>query len=125
MAKILFIDDDPHTLELMEKISQILGHQAITCPQADQAVQHVLQDQPDLIMVDVNMQDVNGFEVVRQIRKNTTRSNIPILILSASDPHEDTNLALRAGANGYIAKPLTLAGLSGVVEKYNIHSQTK
>lgn len=119
MAKILFIDDDTNTLELMEKISQILGHQAITCPQASLAVQYALQDNPDLIMVDVNMQEFNGFDVVRQIRQNITQFDTPILILSASDPDEDTNRALIAGASGYIPKPLTIDGLTKVLEKYN------
>ncbi len=119
MAKILFIDDDTNTLELMEKISTILGHQAITCPQANLAVQYALQDNPDLIMVDVNMQEFNGFDVVRQIRQNRTQSETPILILSASDPDEDTTQALSAGASGYISKPLTIDGLTRVLEKYN------
>jgi DNA-binding response OmpR family regulator len=123
MAKILFIDDDTNTLELMEKISQILGHQAITCPQADLAVQYALQVNPDLIMVDINMQEFNGFDVVRQLRQNVTQSETPILILSASDPDEDTNQALKAGASGYLPKPLTIDGLNQVLEKYNhIHS---
>ena len=121
MAKILFVDDDTNTLELMEKISQILGHQAITCPQADLAVTYALKDNPDLIMVDVNMQEFNGFDVVRQIRQNTTQLKTPILILSASDPDEDTSLALNAGASGYIPKPLTIDSLSKVLEKYNNH----
>ncbi|MAT42577.1 MAG: hypothetical protein CL609_09565 [Anaerolineaceae bacterium] len=123
MAKILFIDDDTNTLELMGKISQILGHQAITCPQADLAVQYALQDHPDLIMVDINMQEFNGFDVVRQLRQYITQSETPILILSASDPNEDTNQALAAGASGYLPKPLTIDGLNQVLEKYNhIHS---
>lgn len=119
MAKILFIDDDTQTLSLMEKIAQILGHQAVTCPQANQAVNYVMNEVPDIVMVDVNMQEFNGFDVVRQIRSNLPKNNLPILIVSASDPNLEQSLAINSGANGFIAKPLTISGLSKAIDTYN------
>ncbi len=119
MAKILFIDDDTNTLSLMEKIAQILGHQAVTCPQASQAVNFVKTEGPDMVMVDVNMQELNGFDVVKQIRSNLPKNNLPILIVSASDPNIEQKLALNSGANGFIPKPLTIDGLSKAIDKFN------
>lgn len=119
MAKILFIDDDTNTLALMEKITEILGHQAITCPQANQALDFTIHDRPDMVMVDVNMQEISGFDVVKKIRKNLPENNLPILIISASDPDLETQHALDAGANGYLPKPLTINSLSDAISTFH------
>lgn len=120
MAKILFVDDDTHTLSLMEQIALILGHNAILCPAAKNAMNMAIENEPDLIMIDINMQELNGFDVVRDLRKHETTSEIPIMILSASEPDFESNKAISVGANGFIPKPLTIHGLETVIEKFNI-----
>lgn len=123
MAKILFIDDDMQTLALMEKEAEILGHQPILCPNSGDAVQYAIICNPDLILVDINMQEYNGFEVVSQIRNYQQISKIPILILSAAESDIEGIRAIEAGANGFLSKPLTLNSLDNAIRTYAYHRQ--
>jgi DNA-binding response OmpR family regulator len=118
MIKILFIDDDAMTLSLMEKEAEILGHEPILCPDSRNAIQHIVNSNPDLILVDVNMQSLNGYQVVSQIRNFDRSYSIPVLMLSAGDPNVEGKKALEAGANGFLMKPLTLKGMENAVKGY-------
>jgi len=120
MVKILFVDDDTHTLSLMEQIALILGHQAILCPAAKDAMRMAIETLPDLIMLDINMHELNGFDVVKHLRNNEITMKTPIIILSASEPDFETEKAIAVGADGFLPKPLTIRDLETVVTKFNI-----
>ncbi len=120
MAKILFIDDDTHTLTLMKQIARILGHEAYLCPAAKNAMNMALEINPDLIMIDINMQDISGFDVVKYMRDDDLTKKIPIIFLSASEPDFETEKAIAVGANGFLPKPLTIRDLETVVARFNI-----
>lgn len=120
MAQILFIDDDTHTLSLMEQIARILGHQAILCPAAKNAFNMAVENEPDLIMIDINMQEMNGFDVVKKLRKHEKTSQTPVIILSASEPDFESSKAIAVGANGFLPKPLTIKNLESTVAQFNI-----
>ncbi|OJX45983.1 MAG: hypothetical protein BGO78_03605 [Chloroflexi bacterium 44-23] len=122
MAKILFIDDDVQTLELMARSAKILGHEAILCPSSDEAIQHVYLTQPDLVLVDINMQDLSGFEIVQQIRNSEIVGATPVLVLSAGEPDIEGVKAIEAGANGFLAKPLTIQNLENAIRKFSNHN---
>jgi len=123
MSKILFIDDDLLTLKLMKKAAEILGHQSFTCSDPVDAIQHVVHSDPDLILIDINMQDVSGFQVVRQIRSHSLTAATPVLIVSAGDPYVEGKKALESGANGFISKPLSISGLDSAVKQYTRKEQ--
>jgi DNA-binding response OmpR family regulator len=117
MAKILFVDDDTQTLALMEREAEILGHVAFLCPTASDAVKFTLLHQPDLVFVDVNMQEINGYEVVRQLRASKISEPLPIIIISAGEPEIEGVKALAAGANGFLQKPLSIINLDDAVKQ--------
>ena len=121
MAKILFIDDDTQTLALMEREAEILGHVAFLCPMASEAVMLTLRHQPDLVLVDVNMQEINGYEVVRQLRASNYEEPLPIIILSAGEPEIEGVKAMAAGANGFLQKPLTIINLDDAIKQNTNH----
>ena len=123
MSKILFIDDDLLTLQLMKTVAEILCHQSFTCSEPEYAIQHVDQTNPDLILIDINMRDISGFQVVQQIREHTHSASVPILIVSAGDPQVEGKKALEAGANGFISKPLSISGLDSAVKQYTRQEQ--
>ena len=120
MAKILFIDDDTHTLSLMAQIALILGHEAILCPAAKSALMMAIENQPDLIMIDINMQEMNGFDVVKKFRENKPTAQTPVIILSASEPDFESKKSFSVGANGFLPKPLTIKNLENILRKFNI-----
>ena len=123
MIKILFIDDDTMTLRLMKKEAEILGHEPIICPDSSEVIQYIDNSNPDLIMVDINMQAMNGFQVVREIRNHDRSGSIPVLMLSAGDPDTEGKKALDAGADGFLMKPLTLNGMDTAVKGFINHGQ--
>ena len=120
MAQILFIDDDTHTLSLMEQIALILGHHAILCPAARNAFNMAVENEPDLIMIDINMQEMNGFDVVKKLRNHKKTSQTPVIILSASEPDFESSKAIAVGANGFLPKPLTIKNLESTIAQFNI-----
>lgn len=119
MARILFIDDDVQTLQLMEREANILGHEAFLCPNSGDAIQKVFSTQPDLVLIDINMQDLSGFDIVQQIRNSENVARTPVLILSAGEEEIEGKKAIEAGANGFLAKPLTILDLESAVKKYS------
>jgi len=118
MSKILFVDDDQSTLILMNRATEILGHQSFTCSEPENAIKHVDHTHPDLILIDINMQGVNGFQVVQQIRHHANASSLPVLIVSAGDPMIEGEKAVEAGANGFISKPLSISKLDSAIKQY-------
>ena len=108
MAKILFVDDDTQTLALMEREAEILGHVALLCPTACEAVKLTQRYQPDLVLVD---------EVVRQLRAFNFAEPLPIIIISAGEPEIEGVKALAAGADGFLQKPLSIINLDDAVKQ--------
>jgi DNA-binding response OmpR family regulator len=123
MAKILFIDDDLQTLALMDKQARILGHQPILCPNSADAVQFAVICSPDLVLIDINMQEFSGYDIVKQIRAYRQISGIPILVISAGEPEIEGIKSIEVGANGFISKPLTIKRLDEAVKTYTNHTQ--
>ena len=118
MGRILFIDDDMMTLELMEKATQILGYESILSASAGEALKIVSSQRPELILVDINLQDMSGLSFIQKVRRLNEGSTVPIIVVSASNEIGKEELVRQAGANGYIGKPLSLDKLSDLLKAY-------
>ena len=102
-AKILIVEDDPHILLGLEEILKGEGHEVAVCPRGDQALDAVAKHRPSLIVLDVMLPGLSGYEVCKQLRarKNTT----PILMLTAKGQEMDKVIGLDLGADDYVTKP--------------------
>lgn len=118
MANVLFVDDDPITLGILGKAAQLLGHAPILVNSARPAIQIAAEQKPDLIMMDMMMPDMSGLELLDCIRQQPETMHIPVIILSAGSTPEDAHLALEAGAQEYLTKPVSLAALLDTIKKY-------
>ncbi len=118
MARILFVDDDPLTLETLDKSAQILGHQAIIAKSGEEALKLAASLSPDLIMTDMMLSDMNGLALLDQLRHNDATSSIPVVVLSASPEVDIAQLSVQAGADSFINKPIRLQTLENVIEHY-------
>ena len=117
MACVLFVDDDQLTLETYEKIVSYFGHQAIVADCGMGAIELARNNSVDLIIVDHNLPDMNGFELLEHLRSNETALEIPMVMVSAS--HDVfAQRALAAGAQAYHAKPLLTKDLLDIIEEY-------
>jgi CheY-like chemotaxis protein len=118
MARILFIDDDPFTLETLGKAVEVFGHQALWATTGEQALQVASQQAPDIIFVDMSLPDISGIALIGKLRGEASLVNTPILMLSASPELDAAEVALKAGAQAYLNKPIRLQALLDAIQQY-------
>lgn len=118
MARILFIDDDPMTLETLSKAVEVFGHQALHAHTAKEGFELARQQSPDLIFTDLRLPDMEGLALVGQLHNDPQTAPIPVLVLSASPVLDEVERAQAAGARGFINKPIRLQALLDLIQKY-------
>ena len=106
MAHILIIDDSPTERHFISKILKQTGHQVSTADSGEEGVEAAKSIHPDLILMDIVMPGMNGFQATRQISKTPETSTIPIVMVSTKNEQTDKVWATRQGAKGYIEKPV-------------------
>lgn len=116
MARILVVDDSRTQVESISRILIKHGHDVLVAKDGEAAVQSAGAEKPDLILMDVVMPGLNGFQATRQITKNEATSHIPVIILTGKDQETDRVWAQRQGAKDYIIKP---AEEKELIEKIN------
>ncbi|HNV83418.1 MAG TPA: twitching motility response regulator PilH [Arenimonas sp.] len=117
MARILIVDDSPSQLMGMKRIVEKLGHEALSAEDGAQGVEVAKANVPDLILMDVVMPNLNGFQATRAISKEATTSHIPIVLVTTKDQETDKVWGMRQGAKAYITKPFNEAELVAVINK--------
>jgi len=125
--KILVADDEPINLELMESILSRLGYGVLLASDGNQALSLALDRMPDLILLDIMMPGLDGFEVTRKLKENDRTKIIPIVIVSGKSEVRDRVKALEAGADDFLNKPVDPTELQArirsllKVKAYNDH----
>ncbi|MDZ4764985.1 MAG: response regulator [Chloroflexota bacterium] len=113
--KILVVDDDIDSLKLIGLMLQRNGYEVIAANQGAQALAKAASDRPDLIILDVMMPDMNGYEVCRRLRKSNDTKGIPIIMFTAKTLIDDKVAGFEAGADDYLTKPTHPAELASRV----------
>ena len=108
---LLAVDDIPLNLVLVQKMLSRFNFQLRTATSGQQALDAVAEKKPDLILLDLMMPGIDGFEVIRRLRENPTTANIQIVILSALNSQEDIVKGFNMGANDFIMKPIIMEKL--------------
>ena len=116
MANILVVDDEPDTLGLIELTLQTAGYSVQTAVSGEQALRRLREDSFDLILLDIMMPDVSGFDVVRRARKQAEHVP-PVVFLSARTRKEDRQQGASLGAAGYLVKPTTRGDLLDTIRQ--------
>jgi twitching motility two-component system response regulator PilH len=116
MAVILIVDDSPSQLMGMKRIVEKLGHEAITAEDGAAGVEVAKLKKPDLILMDVVMPNLNGFQATRAISKESATSHIPIVLVTTKDQETDKVWGMRQGAKAYITKPFNESQLIEVIQ---------
>ncbi len=117
MALILIADDSPTEIYVLKKILEKHGHQIITAEDGEQAIAITQQQKPNLILMDVVMPKLNGFQATRRLSKEIDTQDIPIIIVSSKNQETDKLWGLRQGAKGYLGKPVTEDQLISEINK--------
>lgn len=112
MARILVVDDSPSQLEGLKRLVEKLGHQAITATDGAAGVDAAKREKPDLVLMDVVMPNLNGFQATRAISKDPDTSHIPVILVTTKDQETDKVWGMRQGAKAYVTKPVSEAELT-------------
>ncbi len=106
MARILVVDDSPAETHKFVNILAKHGHQVLTAASGSDGIDLACSEQPDIILMDVVMPGINGFQATRQLTRSTSTSHIPVIIVSSKSQDADRVWGERQGACGYLTKPV-------------------
>ena len=112
---VLAVDDIPLNLLLVQKMLSKFNFQFRTAANGQQALDAVAAQKPDLILLDLMMPGIDGFEVIRRLREDPKTSDVQIVILSALNSNEDVVKGFNVGANDFIMKPIIMEKLLSCV----------
>lgn len=105
-AKILVVDDTPANVKLLSDLLTYKGYEVVTAASGAEALEKVEAGQPDLVLLDILMPGMNGYEVCRTIRKDPATEILPVVMVTSLDPAEERINGLEAGADDFLAKPV-------------------
>lgn len=115
MARILIVDDSPSQLMGIRRIVEKLGHQALTAEDGAAGVEIAKRELPDLILMDVVMPNLNGFQATRSISREPTTRHIPVILVTTKDQETDRMWGMRQGAKAYLTKPFSEEELADTI----------
>jgi len=116
VKKILVIEDDPATSRLVEYTLKHEGYQVLTAANGLDGIRKALNEAPDLIILDVMLPGLDGFEICHRLRSEPDTAKLPILMFSAKAQEMDKNTGLLVGADDYLTKPAAPASIVSHVE---------
>jgi two-component system alkaline phosphatase synthesis response regulator PhoP len=111
LPRILVADDDPQGLELLEAYLSDSNFDVRTTADGDQTLEQIRQWQPDVILLDIMMPKISGFEVCKRLRANPATRGTGVLMITALDQPSDRDRAVDAGADDFLTKPINKAEL--------------
>ena len=106
MAKVMIVDDSPTEVHVLQTMLTKNGHQVVVATTGEEGVEMAKSEMPDLILMDVVMPGMNGFQATRAISKDPETAHIPIIIVTTKDQETDRVWGMRQGAKDYITKPV-------------------
>ncbi len=118
MARILIVDDSPSQLMSIRRIVEKLGHDALTAEDGAAGVEAAKREIPDLILMDVVMPNLNGFQATRSITRDPSTRHIPVILVTTKDQDTDRVWGMRQGAKAYITKPFNDSDRSDIIAQY-------
>ncbi len=118
MARILIVDDSPSQLMGIRRIVEKLGHEALTAEDGAEGVDKARAEVPDLILMDVVMPNLNGFQATRAITRDAITRHIPVIMVTTKDQDTDRVWGMRQGAKAYLSKPFSEGELSDMIAKF-------
>lgn len=116
MPTVLIVDDSPTEVHAYQKMLEKHGYDVESATDGESSVQMAQEVRPDVILMDVVMPGMNGFQATRQLNKNPDTSKIPVIIITTKDQETDKVWGLRQGARDYLVKPVKENDLIGRVK---------
>ena len=118
--KVLIIEDNRHLREILASILHTTGYVIMEAATGLQGIETALAEQPSLILLDLDLPDITGIEAARVLKQNPLTTAIPIIACSAMSGSEWRDIALGAGMDDYLQKPISLAIIKAKIEQYTL-----
>jgi len=106
MANILIVDDSPTEVHVFKTMLEKNGHTVAVAVTGEEGIERAKEIVPDLVLMDIVMPGINGFQATRQLATNDITANIPVIIVTTKDQETDKVWGIRQGAKDYIVKPV-------------------
>ena len=116
--RILVVEDNETNMKLFRDVLVATGYRTIEATTGAQAFDLAVEHAPDLVLMDIQLPDVDGAEVLRRLRSDRRTSSLAVLALTAQAMHGDRSRFLSAGFDGYLSKPVDVLELVGTVRKH-------
>jgi class 3 adenylate cyclase len=110
-AKVLVVDDTPHNVKLLADLLAVKGYAVATAATGEEALAKVAADPPDLVLLDIMMPGLSGYDVCRALRADPATSLLPIVLVTSLDPQQERVKGIEAGADDFLQKPINQAEL--------------
>ncbi len=117
MKRVFVVDDEPDVVELIETVLELAGYGVESETSGRRALTRILENPPDLVLLDLMMPDLDGMELLKLLRAQPQGADIPVVIVSARTGQLDQIGSLQLGANAYICKPFSNSELVAQVEQ--------
>lgn len=117
MARVLAVDDDPTILRLLQVNLEMEGHEVLTAENGQSALAAIRADRPEVVLLDVMMPEMDGFQVCEAVRADPDIADTPIVFVSARAQQSDLDRGYASGADGYITKPFDPLELIETIER--------
>jgi twitching motility two-component system response regulator PilH len=111
MAKVLIVDDSPTETHKLTSMLEKHGHTVSCAANGEEGVEKARRELPDVVLMDVVMPGLNGFQATRQLSRNQETASIPVIIVTTKDQETDRVWGMRQGAKQYLTKPVSEAEL--------------
>ncbi len=116
--RILYIEDNPDNRLLIRRVLQVEGYEVIEAVDGQSGMQQAADGKPDLILMDINLPEIDGYEVTARLKQLPGLSRIPIIAVTANVMKGDREKTLAAGCDGYIQKPIDIDLLPSQIERF-------
>jgi len=116
-VRVLYIEDNSENRLLVRRVLEAEGYSILEATDGPSGVETAVQEQPDLILLDINLPEVDGYELAGRFREMPSLKQVPILAVTANVMLGDRERTLAAGCDGYIPKPIDIDRLPGQIEE--------
>lgn len=114
-AKLLVIDDEPEITQIIEAFLENAGHQVITENSSVMGIERAKELKPDLILLDIMMPNMDGYEICDELKKTDETSDIPVIFLTGKDSRDDRGRSFQVGGDMFVKKPFSCERLLEIV----------
>lgn len=117
MAKVLIVDDSPTETYKLTSMLEKSGHEVLTAETGEDGIAIAKKELPDVVLMDIVMPGLNGFQATRQLTKAPETAHIPVIIVTTKDQQTDRVWGMRQGAKDFLVKPVTAETLTSAIAK--------